>query len=81
MELIISADGDARCIYGEELNLTTLGEIQIRRASHVEPDPSGRWWADLSPIGGPKLGPFTHRRPAIEAEIGWLRTHLQQFML
>ena len=78
MELIISADGDARCVYGEELNLTALGAVQIRRASHVEPDESGRWWADLSPISGPKLGPFPHRSLALEAETDWLRQRLPQ---
>ena len=81
MELIISADGDARCVYGEELNLTALGAVQIRRASHVEPDPAGRWWADLSPISGPKLGPFAHRSLALEAEILWLLQRLPQILL
>jgi len=78
MELIISADGNARCVYGEELNLSALGEIQIRRASHVEPDESGQWWVDLSPVGGPKLGPFTIRSAALEAEMAWLHRHLRQ---
>ena len=81
MELIISADGDARCVYGEELNLTALGEVQIRRASHVEPDELGCWWADLSPISGPKLGPFAHRSVALEAEILWLLQRLPQIPL
>ena len=81
MELIIGAGGDARCVYGEELNLTALGEIRIRRASHVEPDESGRWWADLSPVSGPKLGPFAHRSLALEAETDWLRQRLLQLPL
>jgi hypothetical protein len=77
MELIIGADGNARAVYGEDLDLAVLGEVQIRRASHVEPDRSGRWWADLSPVGGPMLGPFTHRSLALEAEVDWLHLHLQ----
>ena len=81
MELIVGGDGNARCIYGEELNLAALGEIQIRRASHVEPDQSGQWWADLSPVGGPNMGPFTHRSLALEAEITWLGQRLQQLPL
>ena len=78
MELIIGADGNARCVYGEELNLSALGEVQIRRASHVEPDALGRWWADLSPVRGPKPGPFDQRSSALAAEIAWLHLHLQQ---
>ena len=77
MELIIGADGNARAVYGEDLDLAVLGEVQIRRASHVEPDRSGCWWADLSPVGGPMLGPFTHRSLALEAEVDWLHLHLQ----
>jgi hypothetical protein len=81
MELIIGTNGDARCIYGEELNLSALGEVQIRRASHVEPDELGQWWADLSPVSGPKLGPFTHRSSALEAEVAWLRLSFRQLLL
>jgi hypothetical protein len=76
MELIIGADGGIRCVYGEELNLLALGTVQIRRASHVEPDESGRWWVDLSPVAGPKLGPFDHRGQALEAEGQWLRCRI-----
>ena len=39
-----------------------------RRASHVEPDADGRWWADLSPVAGPRLGPFEVRSAALDAE-------------
>jgi hypothetical protein len=41
MELVIAADGTARCIYGEAFDLTSLGVPEIRRASHVEPDEDG----------------------------------------
>jgi hypothetical protein len=61
MELIVAADGVARCIYGEELDLRKLGKLQITRASHVEPDAEGCWWADMGPVGGPVLGPFRSR--------------------
>ena len=80
MELLISPAGDAMCIYGEELDLAALGELEIRRASRVEPDDSGNWWADLSPISGPKLGPFEKRSAALEAELTWLRLHLLQWI-
>ena len=42
----------------ESLDLAAFGSIDIRRASHVEPDAAGQWWADLAPVGGSRLGPL-----------------------
>ena len=74
MELVIDG-GTARCVYGEELDLAALGDVEVRRASHVEPDAAGRWWSDLSPVGGPTLGPFRRRSEALAAEQRWLSDH------
>jgi hypothetical protein len=71
-EIVVAADGNIRCVYGEELDLAALGVVEIRRASAVEPDEHGRWVADLSPVGGPKLGPFPRRSDALRAEQAWL---------
>lgn len=76
MELIVDPAGGVRCIYDETLELTSLGEVKIRRASHVEPDAAGAWWADLKPAAGPRLGPFQHRSTALRAEMQWLEAHL-----
>ena len=75
MELVIQPNGAVQCIYGEVIDLSTLGRPVISRASHVEPDQQGRWWADLSPIHGPALGPFRHRSEALAAELNWLETN------
>ena len=72
MELIVAGDGGVRCIYDESLDLRALGKLQITRASHVEPDLDGYWWADMGPVGGPVLGPFASRSEALAAERGWL---------
>ena len=72
MELVVDAGGDVRCVYGEELDLRELGKLQITRASHVEPDRDGFWWADMGPVDGPVLGPFRSRTEALAAERGWL---------
>ena len=72
MELVVDAGGDVRCVYGEELDLRELGKLHITRASHVEPDRHGFWWADMRPVDGPVLGPFKNRTEALQAERGWL---------
>ena len=73
MELVVAVDGGVRCIYDEALDLRALGKLQITRASHVEPDRDGNWWADMGPVGGPVLGPYGSRSEALQAERGWLR--------
>ena len=72
MELVVGVDGVARCIYDEALDLREIGKLQITRASHVEPDRDGFWWADMGPVDGPVLGPFKSRTEALAAERGWL---------
>ena len=75
MTFLIDHGGQVRCLYAEAIELATLGPITIRRASHVEPDCDGQWWADLQPVHGPKLGPFSRRSQALEAETAWLELH------
>jgi hypothetical protein len=76
MELFIAPTGQVRCLYGEELDLKSMGPLTIRRVSRVEPTDGGRWTADLSPIGGPTLGPFAQRSLALIAEACWIEGHL-----
>jgi hypothetical protein len=75
MQLIIAPGGVVRYIYAEDIDLAALGSPAISRASHVEPDQHGRWWADMSPVGGELLGPFDHRSDALAAEQQWLEEH------
>lgn len=75
MQLLIKPDGGVRCLYDEMLDLQGLGQLQIERGSHVEPDADGQWTADLSPVAGPLLGPFPNRSAALDAERDWLETH------
>jgi hypothetical protein len=74
MDLVVDAGGDVRCVYGEELDLREIGKLQITRASHVEPDRDGFWWADMGLVDGPVLGPYGSRSEALGAERGWLTT-------
>jgi hypothetical protein len=73
IELVVEPKGTVNCIYTDDLDLAGLGEVRVRRASHCEPDEHGQWWADLAPVGGPKIGPFTKRGEALDAEVAWLR--------
>ena len=75
MQLVIQPDGIVRCVYGETLDLHALGNLEISRGSHVEPDSNGQWFADLSPVAGPRLGPFSKRSDALDAETEWLEHH------
>ena len=75
VDIVVERDGRVRMIYNEFFEPSSIGEPSIRRGSHVEPDVRGEWWADLSPVEGPRLGPFPKRSDAIEAEIRWLVTN------
>jgi len=75
--MIISIDtqGNVRGIYTDNFPWLELGKALVQRASNVEPDHLGLWWADLSLSNGPKIGPFARRADAIAAEIAWLEKH------
>jgi hypothetical protein len=75
MQLIVAPTGSIRCIYGETIDLSHLGQLAISRASHVEPSEGGNWLADLTPVGGPRLGPFQLRSDALIAEVQWLEAN------
>jgi hypothetical protein len=75
MDFVISPTGQVRCLYDETIELAALGSMTIQRASHVEPDANGHWFADLSPSHGPLIGPFERRSDALQAEAAWLSAH------
>jgi hypothetical protein len=76
MILTVDPSGALHCLYTEAIDLSELGALTIRRASHVEPCPLGGWVADMAPSAGPMLGPFPTRSAALAAEVTWLETHL-----
>ena len=76
MELLVNAGGSVRCIYDEGIDLREIGRLTITRASHVEPDAEGCWWADMGPSGGPVLGPYGSRSEALQAEREWLAVRM-----
>ena len=76
MEITLLVGASVEAIYDDESVelLRGLGNISIRRASHVEPEGDG-WSADMSPVGGPVLSGFSKRQDAIDAEIKWLKSN------
>lgn len=75
MQLVVDTEGTVRCVYDETINLATLGNLWIFRASQVEPTADGQWTADLAPVAGPRLGPFSCRSLALAAEAAWLEAN------
>ena len=75
MRLVIDPAGEVRCLNGEDIPLKEFGRLRITRGSHVETTPDGIWTADLSPVGGPVLGPFDAQSQALAAEREWLEAH------
>jgi hypothetical protein len=75
MDLVVDPSGRVVAVYDEAIDPAALGRPVITRASRVEPAPDGSWSADLSPIGGPALGPFARRSEALAAERRWLAAH------
>lgn len=74
MEITLLVGSQVQAIYSDDAAemLKSVGNVSIARASHVEPAQGG-WSADMSPVGGPVLGPFDRRGAAIDAEIAWLK--------
>lgn len=77
IEMTIQEDGTIKAIHNDALApLYDESKTEIKRASHVEPVNGGEqvnWVADMSPLNGPKLGPYRLRSDALEAEVEWLK--------
>lgn len=77
---IIFENGTIRAVYNDTiLPVMANFDFEIKRASHVEPgnpmqgqNPQ-KWYADLSPVQGPLLGPFDSRQTALDAEVAKLK--------
>lgn len=79
MNLYFRPDGTGQCLYGEKIALDAIGTLDIKRASHVEPDPEkpGYWYVDLSPVGGPMIVGFKTRAEALQTEEEWLNKKMR----
>lgn len=80
MKLYVRPDGNAQCLYSDDISLAELGALNIKRASYVEPqeDSPGRWYVDLSPVGGPFITGYASRAEALKAEELWLNSEMRK---
>jgi hypothetical protein len=78
MLIAIAQDASVKFIHNDAmfLALKEEGTATVQRASHVEPTVDGLWEADMSPVNGPLLGPYTTRQEALDKEILWLEEKL-----
>ena len=75
MQLIIDPVGTVRYVYDETVDLAAMGNLHVKRASHVEPNAHGRWTADLGPVGSPTTTQGRRiRRPSRQGRHGHLRS-------
>lgn len=74
MKVTFEVDGRIKFIYDDSVAevVKEVGQLTIKRASHVEPTPGGEWVADMAPVGGPLLGPYPTRERALYEERYWL---------
>jgi hypothetical protein len=71
LEITITPDGDVQCLAPDDLDLRDVGQLYVRRASHVEFDNERAVWYVQLP-NGIELGTFATRAEALAHEI----THL-----
>jgi hypothetical protein len=84
MILHVATDGTITCLYDELIDLAAIGELDIGRASRVDPDNHGQWWVRfcVPPLdaiglrGDGELGPYPRRSEALAVE----REHIEEFL-
>lgn len=69
--LIIDGTGTVRCLYSELIDLTTMGRLQITRASTIEFSEVNQTWEVRKPNGDLL---FTH--PSRAQCLAWEQLHL-----
>jgi hypothetical protein len=76
--ITISNKGTITFIYDDDIAkaLSGLGKSTTTRASHVEPNTDGTWYAYMDLVGGPTLGPFNTRTEALQEEVHWIEQNI-----
>ncbi len=72
---IDDTDGTVGCLYTEDIDLTAIGSLNVRRASHVKYDNEVQKWT-VHLVDGTNLGYFRTRTEAIAAEVDYLNQRI-----
>ncbi len=72
--LIFSPDGSGRGLYTELIDLETIGDLSIQRASEIEFDNEAQLWGVTLPDSVEPM----FRHPSRQACLDWERDYLQQ---
>ena len=68
MTLEVTRDGNIRCLYTDEVNLSQLGQLSVSRASYIEFDNHLRKWTVTSVKTGKKLHSAFSRENTLDWE-------------
>ncbi len=68
MTLEVTTDGNIRCLYSDEIDLSQLGRLNISRASQIEFDNYLRKWTVTSSKTSKRLHSARSREEALEWE-------------
>ena len=72
MTLTFTPDGLGHCLYGEAIDLSRLGPLTCRRASHLEFNETAQQWEVLTADGQSVLFHSRSRQSCLD----WEREHL-----
>lgn len=73
MTIDFDTDGVGHCLYGESIDLQSLGSLHMQRASHIEFNETTQQWEVLPPDGGIPM--FSH--PSRSQCLAWEHEHLR----
>jgi hypothetical protein len=73
MVLTFDQEGTGHCLYGELLDLRSIGTLACRRASHIEFEEESQQWRVLSPDRQRVLFTNVSRQACLD----WEASHLQ----
>lgn len=72
--LVVTIDnnnGTIECLHTDDIDLTAIGHLEVRRASHVKFVETAQKWS-VTLVDGTNLGLFKTRKKALVTEVDYL---------
>jgi hypothetical protein len=76
MNITFHQNGTATCLYGEEIDLSTLGPMRCTRISEIEWDAKNQWWFVRTLHNETEYGKILYTNPSREACVQWEKENL-----